>query len=243
MHAKGVVLCERTCFSAFAKCLLWKRSLLRTLPKTFCLRWKPLQAPSKNPSKKDLFLENLLRTLLRSARELFGSSWWGGGGDGMGGNRGSVTAWCPSVRDRQTPYRQRNMTPLVLFKEDQSCATFASQYGDDPQMANYIGPSCKKRVKTGPAISVATNQLHPEVIAAIQITSVRWRSYLRKAPDTFNFLRHVMRAILSVRPKCSHRCVSLKETPLKPVQILKHTTKKSIEQTVMRTKWFKHIEI
>ena len=29
----------------------------------------------------------------------------------------------------------------------------------------------------------------------------------------FNFLRHVMRAILSVRPKCSHRCVSLKEIP------------------------------
>ena len=36
---------------------------------------------------------------------------------------------------------------------------------------------------------------------------------LRKAPDTFNFLRHVMRAILSVRPKCSHRCVCLRETP------------------------------
>ena len=34
-----------------------------------------------------------------------------------------------------------------------------------------------------------------------------------------------MRAILSVRPKCSHRCVSLKETPLKPVQILKHTSR------------------
>ena len=34
----------------------------------------------------------------------------------------------------------------------------------------------------------------------------------RDAPDTFNFLRHVMRAIWSVRPKCSHRCVSLKET-------------------------------
>ena len=47
----------------------------------------------------------------------------------------------------------------------------------------------------------------------------------REAPDTFTFLRHVMRAILSVRPKCSHRCISLKETPLKPVQILKHTTK------------------
>ena len=27
---------------------------------------------------------------------------------------------------------------------------------------------------------------------------------LREAPDTFNFLRHVMRAIWSVRPKCSH---------------------------------------
>ena len=66
---------------------------------------------------------------------------------------------------------------------------------------------------------------------------------LRDAPDTFNFLRHVMRAIWSVRPKCSHRCVSLKETPLKPVQILKHTTFYSAEQTAMRTKWFKHIAI
>ena len=36
---------------------------------------------------------------------------------------------------------------------------------------------------------------------------------VRKAPDTFNFLRHVMRAIWSVRPKCSHRCVSLKKSP------------------------------
>ena len=38
---------------------------------------------------------------------------------------------------------------------------------------------------------------------------------LRKAPDTFNFLRHVMRAILPGRPNCSHRCVSLKESPSK----------------------------
>ena len=59
----------------------------------------------------------------------------------------------------------------------------------------------------------------------------------------FNFLRHVMRAILSARPKWAHRCVSLKEPPLKPVQILKHTTKDSTEQTAMRTKWFKHIGI
>ena len=35
----------------------------------------------------------------------------------------------------------------------------------------------------------------------------------RDALDSFTFLRHVMRAILSVRPKCSHRCTSLKETP------------------------------
>ena len=66
---------------------------------------------------------------------------------------------------------------------------------------------------------------------------------IRNAPDTFIFLRHVTRATWSVRPKCSHKCVSLKETPLKPVQILKHTTKNSAEQTVMRTKWFKHIAI
>ena len=38
--------------------------------------------------------------------------------------------------------------------------------------------------------------------------------------------------ILSVRPNCSHRCVSLKENPLlQPVQILKHTTENSAEQT------------
>ena len=40
------------------------------------------------------------------------------------------------------------------------------------------------------------------------------RYQFRDAPDTFNFLRHAMRAIWSVRPKCSHRGVSLKETPL-----------------------------
>ena len=66
---------------------------------------------------------------------------------------------------------------------------------------------------------------------------------VRDAPDTFNFLRHVVRAIRSVRPKCSHRRASLKETPLKPVQILKRTPKNSAEQTAMRTKWFKHIAI
>ena len=82
-----------------------------------------------------------------------------------------------------------------------------------------------------------------EVIFALRSGNAQGSVNVRKAPDTFNFLRHVMRAIWSVRPKCSHRCVSLKETPLKPVQSLKHTTKNSAEQTVMRTKWFKHIAI
>ena len=36
--------------------------------------------------------------------------------------------------------------------------------------------------------------------------------WVGKALDTFNFLRHVMRAILSARPKCSHRCFPRKET-------------------------------
>ena len=52
-----------------------------------------------------------------------------------------------------------------------------------------------------------------------------------------------MRATLCVRPKRSHRWISLKETPLQPVQILKHATKNFAEQTSMRTKWFKHIAI
>ena len=61
--------------------------------------------------------------------------------------------------------------------------------------------------------------------------------YVRKAPDTFTFVRHVMRASLSARPKCSHKCVSRKETLLKRVEILTHATRRSTEQTSMRTKW------
>ena len=52
-----------------------------------------------------------------------------------------------------------------------------------------------------------------------------------------------LRAILLVRPKCSHRCVSLKEFRLRPVQILQHATRRSTEETSMRTEWFKHIAI
>ena len=48
-------------------------------------------------------------------------------------------------------------------------------------------------------------------------------------------------ASVSVQPNCSHRYVSLKEFPLKPVLILKHAARISTEQTSVRTKWFKHI--
>ena len=53
--------------------------------------------------------------------------------------------------------------------------------------------------------------------------------FFRKAVDTFKSLRHVMRAVLSVRPKCSHRCVSRKETTLKIVLILTHATRTSTD--------------
>ena len=61
VHAKGVVLCERTCF-----CLL--SALYETLPsKNLVFTEDPIQTPSKNPSKNHLLLENLLRTRLRVA--------------------------------------------------------------------------------------------------------------------------------------------------------------------------------
>ena len=43
--------------------------------------------------------------------------------------------------------------------------------------------------------------------------SVIPESLFRKALDTFKFLRHVTRAFLSTRARCSHRCVSRKKTP------------------------------
>ena len=53
--------------------------------------------------------------------------------------------------------------------------------------------------------------------------------FLRKAHDTLKFLGHIMRAILSARPKCSYSRISLKELPLKPVLVLTHATKISTE--------------
>ena len=76
-----------------------------------------------------------------------------------------------------------------------------------------------------------------KIIVLFCLNQLLLKQCIRKAPDTLNILRHVMRAILSVQPKCPHRCVSLKESPLKPVLILKHTTRISMEQTSMRTKW------
>ena len=54
-------------------------------------------------------------------------------------------------------------------------------------------------------------------------------------------LRHAMRTIFSIQPKCSHSRVSLKEPLLKPVLILNQATRISTEQKSMRAKSFKHI--
>ena len=58
--------------------------------------------------------------------------------------RGSLS-WCPLARHRQTPWHQRNVKPLVLFKEDQSFATFGWQYGDARQMATIMQKTHKNR--------------------------------------------------------------------------------------------------
>ena len=57
--------------------------------------------------------------------------------------------------------------------------------------------------------------------------------------DTLEYLSHSL-SILSARPKFSHRCVSLNQSPWKPVLILTHATRISTEQTSIRTKRFKH---
>ena len=56
------------------------------------------------------------------------------------------------------------------------------------------------------------------------------------------FLRHVMRAIWSVRPKCSHRCVSGGISIKTCASPQAHATRIS-KQTSMRAKWLKHIAI
>ena len=57
----------------------------------------------------------------------------------------------------------------------------------------------------------------PEKYGATDLRDHQLQEKLRKATDTFNFLRHVTRAILSVRPKCSHKFVSLKESLSGPI--------------------------
>ena len=124
------------------------------------------------PSQPDLPLLDPLRKLsvhpkygwngaVASVLSLFGILLLGG--NGVGGNRGSVTAGCPSARDRKTPYRQRDATPLVLLREDQSCVTFVWQYGVAPQTANDIGPSCKKRSETVPPHQRPPHQKNPDL--------------------------------------------------------------------------------
>ena len=86
----------------------------------------------------------------------------------------------------------------------------------------------------------AAAQVGVGLIGAPKMTSLDGKTSVSLS---FNCLRHVMKAILSARPECPHRCVSLKRIPTKPVQILKHTAKNSTGQTSMREKWFKHIAL
>ena len=103
---------------------------------------------------------------------------------------------------------------------------------------------CKTRISVQTSMTQIKHKFEFSSLTRIRKVRVSIKFLLsEKHLIRFKFLRHVMRAIWSLRPKCSHRCVSLKETPLKPVKILKHRTKNSTEQTVMRTKWFKHIAI
>ena len=71
VHAKAVVLRKTACFCPSKRLLSAFYNtppLLRTLLRTFVSIEALTRAPSKNPSKKHLLFENLLRALLRSAR-------------------------------------------------------------------------------------------------------------------------------------------------------------------------------
>ena len=59
----GVLLPSKRLLSAF-----YNTPPSKDPSKNLCLYWNPCETPSKNPSKKHLLLENLLRTLLRSVR-------------------------------------------------------------------------------------------------------------------------------------------------------------------------------
>ena len=68
-------------------------------------------------------------------------------------------------------------------------------------------------------INKETKDREVPLIAPVLVLSQGEFSFLREAPEAFKFLRHVIESNLSVRPKCSHRCVSLKEFPSEPVLI------------------------
>ena len=61
-------------------------------------------------------------------------------------------------------------------------------------------------------------------------------SMFRQELDAFRLWRNVLRVAASVRPKCCHRCASLKKSPMKVVLIPTQATKISAEQTSTRMK-------
>ena len=142
----------------------------------------------------------------------------------MVGSRIAQLVTCHS-RDVTRPSNERTHREHVLLQKHQ-LQTFQAVSSCCPCIKN-IGP-CK----------------------FMKVSLITALSSYQKAPDLFNFLRRVMRTILSVRPKCSHRCVSLKEFPLKPVEILKHAigisnglNRANLYENEITQNWFKHIAI
>ena len=92
------------------------------------------------------------------------------------------------------------MEVIVLYKLEVYCVALDKLYGLGGVPEHW--PLLRSALLSS-SLKVAPKS-NPRTFARVYL------GMFRKAPDTFKFLRHVRRAIMSVRPKCSHGCVSLK---------------------------------
>ena len=140
----------------------------------------------------------------------------------------ALVRWADNAEGRIYDSCQGGLHALLVA---QYCAR-PRDYLSDTKFPLRLAEECHRRLLAG-------NCKHTPNLLSVRESSTPTQrimpplAEIRKAPDTFNFLRHVMRAILSLRPKCSHRCGSLKETPLKPVQILRHLC--PVQPQILRT--------
>ena len=141
--------------------------------------------------------------------------------------RNSSTSFCRSAG---------RTSSTILELRDLQFAVLCRQGLNSPRTAHVSERSTRKGSQHTKSIARRQKIVTYFAVALWLPSSTKTLHAFRKEPDTFKLLRHVMTAILFVRPKCSHRRVSLKESPLKPVQILKHAARRSTEQTSMRTK-------